>query len=245
MVRVLLLAGTAEARVLAGRLGALGHDVTASLAGVTARPADLSVPVRRGGFGGAAGLAAWIRARGVEALIDATHPFARQMPWNAAEAAAATGVAHLRLLRPAWPRRPGWQVFPGLGPAVAAVPPAARLLAATGSGETGIFATRPDLSIVLRSIAPVAGLPGHVQCLTARPPFSEPEERALMAAQRITHLLCRESGGEGAKLEAAEALGVQVLMIARPAQPPVPLVDTVEGAVDWFSARLDAAAERG
>ena len=61
MKRVLILGGTAEARLLAGRLaGRPGLAVTLSLAGRTASPLPQPVPVRSGGFGGAAGLADYL-----------------------------------------------------------------------------------------------------------------------------------------------------------------------------------------
>ncbi|MEM0922695.1 MAG: precorrin-6A/cobalt-precorrin-6A reductase [Pseudomonadota bacterium] len=239
-MRILLLAGTAEARHLARRLAGQGHRVTASLAGVTEAPLDLGAPTRRGGFGGPTGLAAWIRKEAVAVLIDATHPFARQMPWNAAAASAETAVPILRVIRPEWAQRRGWESFPSLRQALAAAPSGARLLATTGSGETSLFNTRPDLDILLRSIAPVADLKRHVRSVTARPPFSRAEERRLMVAHGTTHLLCRNSGGDPAKLDAAEDLAIKVLMIARPVQPEVPKVDNVEAALDWLRTLREA-----
>ena len=64
---LLLLAGTAEARVLAERLNELPDlKVTASLAGVTADPAPIAARTRRGGFGGAAGLAEYLASPGTQ-----------------------------------------------------------------------------------------------------------------------------------------------------------------------------------
>ena len=92
-MRVLILGGTTEARRLAERLaGRSDLAVTLSLAGRTAAPAAQPVPVRIGGFGGAQGLADYLSAERIDALIDATHPYAAVISANAAAAAAAAGV---------------------------------------------------------------------------------------------------------------------------------------------------------
>lgn len=220
---VLLLAGTAEARELAGELAGWPIDLTVSLAGATRAPAAYPGRVRTGGFGGAEGLTQWLASHSVALLVDATHPFAVRISANAAEAAARAGCPLLRLERPAWQPLAGevWQDHPSLEAAVAALPPGARALLTTGSARTGPLAARADLTLFLRSIEPSGELPGNVEIILARPPFSESGERALMARHGITHLVTRNSGGAGrAKLAAAAALGVAVLMIARPAPPP-------------------------
>src|ERR1700761_2937800 len=104
---VLILGGTTEARELAQAL--VGRDLftTMSLAGRTVAPAPQPVPVRRGGFGGAEGLADYIRSHRVDVLIDATHPYARVISWNATEAARQTGIPILALHRPPWVRGGG------------------------------------------------------------------------------------------------------------------------------------------
>src|SRR3984885_9701110 len=103
MARILILGGTAEARQLAGRLaGHAGLEITLSLAGRTAMPAAQPVPVRVGGFGGAAGLAKYLVSERVDALIDATHPYANVISANAVAAARRSGVPSIALRRPQW-----------------------------------------------------------------------------------------------------------------------------------------------
>jgi precorrin-6A/cobalt-precorrin-6A reductase len=240
---VLLLGGTAEARVLAERLAGEGIDTVASLAGVTRAPAAYGVPVRTGGFGGATGLADWLRAEGVRALVDATHPFAARMPWNAAAACAATGVPRLRLLRPEWPVRPAWILVGSAAEAARALPAGARVLLAMGR-EAAPFAEREDCRFWLRSIEPVE-LPPHIEPLLARPPFAPDTERALMQRLGVTHLVARNSGGDAAKLDAAGALGLAVVIVARPPTPPGPLARTVDEALAWLAGALDRADAPG
>ncbi|HUS53559.1 MAG TPA: cobalt-precorrin-6A reductase [Thermohalobaculum sp.] len=236
MIRVLLLAGTAEARALAEALaGISGLAVNASLAGVTTDPAPIAVETRRGGYGGATGLAQYLADHGIAAVIDATHPFAAQMATNAVLACTATTTPRLRLLRPPWPPTGNWRSFPDLTTASAALPPGAHVLLTSGRKEIAPFAARPDLTCLLRVIEPVANLPGHITQLIARPPFTLDAELALMRSHAITHLVSKNAGGPGrAKLDAAARLNLPILMIERPAPPPGPTVATVEAAVAWL-----------
>ena len=237
---ILLLAGTAEARALAEGLAALPHiKVTASLAGITAQPAPIAVETRRGGFGGAAGLARYLADHAITAVIDATHPFAAQMATNAALACTATATPRLRLIRPAWEATHNWLSFPDLAAAAAALPPGAHALLTTGAKQTAPFAARSDITCLLRTIEPVANLPSHITQLTARPPFNLDSELALMRSHAITHLVSKNSGGPGrAKLDAAARLTLPVLMIERPAPPPGPTAETVEAAVAWVTGTV-------
>ena len=237
---VLILAGTAEARALAEEAAALpGLRTTASLAGITSAPAPLAGRIRTGGFGGAGGLADWLRAHQVAALVDATHPFAARMAANAAAACDETGTPRLRLLRPAWEPVGDWRTFPDLAAAAAALPDGARPLLTTGRKELGPFAARTDLACILRVIEPVRDLPPHIEQIVARPPFSVDAELALMRARRITHVIAKNAGGAGrAKLDAAARLGLPILMIERPDPPPGPRAASVAEAVSWLRATL-------
>jgi precorrin-6A/cobalt-precorrin-6A reductase len=241
---ILLLAGTAEARALAECLSACpGLTVTASLAGVTSEPAPIAAETRRGGFSGAAGLAGYLAAHRITAVIDATHPFAAQMATNAALACAATATPRLRLIRPAWEPIGDWRDFPDLTAAAAALPAQAHALLTTGRKEIAPFAARTDLTCLLRSIEPAANLPPHITQLTAHPPFTLDGELTLMREHAVTHLVSKNAGGPGrAKLDAAVRLGLPILMIERPAPPPGPTAETVEAAVAWIRETVGISA---
>ena len=60
--------------------------------------------------------------------------------------------------------------------------------------------------------------------MLARPPFSVEAERELLAFHKITHLVTKNAGGKltVAKLIAARALRMPVVMIERPQKPPAP-----------------------
>lgn len=233
--RLLLLAGTAEARTLAERLrGVPGLTVIASLAGVTSNPAAIAAETRRGGFGGVAGLTDYLASNAIAAVIDATHPFAARMAGNAARACTAAAIPRLRLTRPPWEPCGDWRGFPDIAAAAAALPPGAHALLTTGRKETAPFAARTDIRCLLRSIEPVPGLPAHIAQLTVRPPFALDSELDLMRRNAITHLVSKNAGGPGrAKLDAAAQLAIPVFMVQRPPPPPGPAAETVDAAVAW------------
>jgi precorrin-6A/cobalt-precorrin-6A reductase len=234
--RILILAGTAEARALANALVALGLDVVSSFAGVTQDPLLPVGEIHRGGFGGAEGLAAYLRDEDITRVVDATHPFAAQMSAHAHAACAASGVPLLRLERPAWETQAGdsWLVVASMGEAVERIPAGARLLVTTGRKGLRPLITRPDLSGVIRSIEPpVEEMPQGWSVLLDRPPHDLQSELDLLGRERITCLLSKNAGGDStvAKLDAARQLGLTVVMIGRPFKSPCPTVSSVAEAL--------------
>ncbi|MFI9803292.1 cobalt-precorrin-6A reductase [Streptomyces sp. NPDC052301] len=239
---VLILGGTTEARRLAADLADRpGVRVTTSLAGRVARPGAVAGELRVGGFGGAQGLADWLRTHHVDALVDATHPFAEKITAHAAHAAAATGVPLVVL------RRPGWRPVPGdlrhevdsLSGAAEALPGLGRrIFLSTGRLGLAAFAHLTALHFVVRSVdPPEPPLPRHTELVLARGPFTVADETELLRTRRIDVLVTKDSGGEAtaAKLTAARDLGLPVVVVRRPALPPgVTAVPDVAGAREWL-----------
>lgn len=221
---ILILGGTGDARRLAERLVADGLRVVTSLAGVTTDPVLPHGEVRRGGFGGVEGLTCYLRAEGIGAVIDATHPFAAQMSIQAYTACRMCNIPLYRLERPAWTRGAGddWTEVASAEAAAAALPVRARALVTIGRKEIRPFFARPDVEGVARMIEPPAEtVPPGWQVLLQRPPFTLAAERALIQARGITHLVTKNAGGAEmeAKLFAARQLAIPVIMIARPLKP--------------------------
>jgi precorrin-6A/cobalt-precorrin-6A reductase len=241
MTRILLLGGTTEASALARALAGTGADAVFSYAGRTDAPLAQPLPTRVGGFGGAEGLTAWLRAEGITHVIDATHPFAAQMSHNAVAACAATGVALAALERPAWQAGPGdrWICVPDLAEAVAAVPKAgARVFLAIGKLHVADFARKPGNHYLLRLVDPPGALPlPDATAVVARGPFDLAGDLALMRDHRITHVVAKNAGGSGAraKLDAARDLGLPVVMIDRPAIPPRARFGDVANVMGWLA----------
>jgi precorrin-6A/cobalt-precorrin-6A reductase len=253
MRRILILGGTTEARRLCERVaGRSDLDVTLSLAGRTAAPAALPVPVRIGGFGGADGLAAYLIAEGIAALIDATHPYAAIMSLNAARAAQATGVPLVAFRRAPWRPVEGdrWTEVGGMSEAVGAIgSEPRRVFLALGRKEIAPFAGAPQHRYLVRSVDPIdppLAVP-HADYILARGPFNEADDRALLTAHGVEIIVSKNSGGGATygKIAAARALGIGVILLRRPALPAVPSVDTVDAALAFVDHALAPHAARG
>jgi precorrin-6A/cobalt-precorrin-6A reductase len=235
-MRILILGGTAEARELAGRLVALGHAVTTSLAGRTSSPALPAGELRVGKFGGIPGLVGYLRAMRFERLVDATHPYAGLISRNAVAAAQQSGVPLVRFMRPAWvePADAGWVQVRDIDAAAAALPRNATALITTGHEGLETLLARDDCRLIVRLIEPPrTAMPSHAQLVLDRPPYALEHERALFRRHGVTALVTKNSGGgqTAAKLEAARELGAQVIMIDRPAYGPAREVGSVDEAV--------------
>ncbi len=240
---ILILGGTAEASKLAARLVEQGYRVVSSLAGRTKVPAKLEGEVRIGGFGGVAGLADYIAREHIVLLIDATHPFAMQISDNALAAVALTNVPFLRLERPAWSPKPGdaWTTVATLDEAVAAVPSRARVLLALGRQHIAPFARRGDVHFVVRMIDPPDVALGLIDYeLELSKPGSVEEETAFLTARRLSHIICRNSGGAASypKIRAARQLGLPVIMIERPHRPQTNVVPDIESVIQFVEENV-------
>jgi precorrin-6A/cobalt-precorrin-6A reductase len=241
-MRVLVLGGTAEARALAKTL----HprvDIISSLAGRVPEPALPTGPVRIGGFGGVDGLRRWLQEEGIGAVVDATHPFAATMTAHAAEVCGELRIPHLVLARPAWD--------PGAATVVRSDTEAAEVVAQKRysrvfltTGRSGVTAfADSDAWFLIRAVTEpdAAALPRRYELLLSRGPYHYDDEFAIMREHRIDALVTKNSGGDmtRAKLDAAAALGISVVMVARPQLPAgVTAVSTVQEAADW-AAGLD------
>ena len=242
-MRILILGGTGEARQLAAGLVAAGVDVISSLAGRVSRPRLPDGPVRIGGFGGADGLAEYLRAEGITAVVDATHPFAATMTEHAAEAAVATGVPLLVLRRPEWPADPAWVMVPGMDAAAAAVRdwPGETVFLTTGRRDLGVFVGDDKHRFVVRTVDPpddTNALP-RMTLILDRGPYTVEGESALMRENGVGLLVTKNSGGTmtAAKLTAARDLDVKVVMVRRPPLPEgTAAVATVAEAVRWAAS---------
>ena len=238
-MRLLLLGGTAEARALAKTL----HpqvDIISSLAGRVPDPALPVGPVRIGGFGGVDGLRRWLQDERVDAVVDATHPFAATMTAHAAQVCGELRIPLLVLARPAWD--------PGAASVVESDSEAAesvaqqrysRVFLTTGRSGVKAFAGS-DAWFLIRAVTEPdsASLPRRHQLVLSRGPYRYDDEFALLREHRIDALVTKNSGGDmtRAKLDAAAALGIPVVMVARPTLPAgVPTVGTVQEAAEWVS----------
>ncbi|WNV91820.1 cobalt-precorrin-6A reductase [Umezawaea sp. Da 62-37] len=230
---MLILGGTGEARRLAAELPG---RVISSLAGRVTDPRLPEGEVRVGGFGGVDGLVEWLRANGITAVVDATHPFAARITANAVEATARVGIPLLVLRRPGWTPEPGddWRWVDSLEEAAADLP-GDRVFLTTGRQDIGVFAGCGQYFLARSVEPPEPPLPRRVHVLLDRGPFTVDGEVELMRAHGIDVLVTKDSGGAqtAAKLVAARLLGVPVVVVRRPPAPAAETVDSVAAAAEW------------
>ena len=252
--RLLILGGTAEAAALArGALARFGDalEITTSLAGRTACPAPLPGRIRIGGFGGPAGLAAYLIENGIGRLVDATHPFAARISTEARLACEATNVPRLLLLRPPWRRHSldRWIEVENMTAAAAAVARIGRRPWLTvGASEIACFANVAGVRFLVRLVdAPRQPLPlQSYEVIIGRGPFVLAEERHRIERHAIDVLVCKASGGAATapKLVAARELGVPVIMVRRPPAAAGRAVESVDAALDWLAGLNPPEAKR-
>ena len=245
------MGGTAEGRGLAGRLASDARfETLLSYAGRTEQLRPPGVPYRVGGFGGIDGLSALLRAQGFAALVDATHPYAARMSAHAVAAAQQTGIPLLRLERPPWQQRQGdnWAHVSDMESAARATGAAKkRVFLTVGRQETPAFAAAPQHDYLVRAIDDFAHGLLHARLLLARGPFAQADERALLERERIELLVSKNAGTPATygKIEAARALGIPVIMVARPALPAAREVTTLDGVIAWLAALHDTHGSSG
>ena len=242
MGRLLILGGTGEAATLACLVAKTLPEVeiVTSLAGRTLAPPALPGTVRIGGFGGAEGLAAFLRAEGITAMIDATHPFAARISAHAAAAAEATAVPLLALRRPGWVAAEGdrWVMADSMADAARRLPSLGRrAFLSVGRQEIGAFAGLTGIRFLVRLLAPEELPLADYRVVLGRGPFRVADEIELLREHDIDVVVSKDSGGAAtfAKIKAARALALPVLMMRRPALPQVECVADVEAAVTWLT----------
>lgn len=241
MPNLLILGGTTEANALAKAVAEQGITAVYSYAGRVETPRPQPLPVRVGGFGGPEGLAHYIRENAITHVVDATHPFAAQMSRNAIEACHATQVPLAALTRAAWKPQPGdvWHRVPDITAAVDALAgDPQRVFLAVGRMHLEDFAAQPQHYYLLRLVDEPDTLPlPNAEVVVARGPFTEADDRALMQQHGTQLVVSKNAGGSGAraKLDAARALGLPVLMIDRPVLPKRTELSTVAQVLDWLS----------
>ncbi|MEM9909517.1 MAG: cobalt-precorrin-6A reductase [Pseudomonadota bacterium] len=235
---VLLLAGTREAREIARLLVCEGIDAVGSLAGVTRAPEQLALPMRVGGFGGAAGFVDYVKSSNIRAVLDATHPFAARISRRTAQLCRKLDIPYCQFLRPPWTLEPSWVSLTREEDLAAHVQKGETVFLATGRQTLARFANLSHANVICRQIEPPEGpFPFPSGCFhIARPPFSLDDEKELFQSLKVDWVVAKNAGGamSRTKLDAASALNLNVALIDRPAQPEGAKAQTVEDCLSWL-----------
>lgn len=238
--KILLLGGTTEAREISEVLANCDDtDAVISLAGRTSTPPAFMIPLRVGGFGGIDGLASYLQDNGVDLLINATHPYANQIAFNAVAASKKAGVPLISIRRPAWTPAKGdrWTMVED-GPAIIRAlgrRKARNVFLPLGQKELHHFEAAPRHNYLIRTVEPVGGplkLP-KAKFIQERPPFTKASEIELMTRHKIDVMVMKNSGGSASypKILAARELGIEVIVLERPKLPDVPVCRSVAEVV--------------
>jgi precorrin-6A/cobalt-precorrin-6A reductase len=246
MQKLLILGGTTDSALLIERSAQLpGVTVIASLAGRTPKPNIPKIAqVRIGGFGGIEGLIEYLQKEKIDLVVDATHPFATQISHNAAAAAAVTGIPRLMLSRPVWEAQScdRWVLVESHTEAAEILPKLGnRIFLTTGRQHLSTFAHLQTLWFLMRMITPPEHHalipPGKI--LLDQGPFELENEKMLLQEHGIQVLVSKNSGGQAAyaKILAARALELPIVMITRPSLPVGEVVTDVEAALSWITQK--------
>lgn len=241
-MKILVLGGIAESRELALTLHGTGHDVVYSIAGLVRTP-ELPCEIHSGGFSdknrnGVQGMKDFCVNKGIQLLLDATHPYAVEISANAVHAAAAAKISCWRFQRPGWNADdyPGWQDFPSIGELLPRITPFSLPFFSIGTSALKFASLRPaHQQWIVRSARPFTDQPGIIQ-VNAIGPFTLEDELALMQKYNVDALVSKNSGCSrvSAKLDAAQQLGIPVFVQDRPELAPA------EQEFDSIASLLDA-----
>ena len=236
---ILILSGTGEGREIAATLHQNGVSLIASLAGATRNPSDQAVQTRIGGFGGASGFETYLKEHEITAVLDATHPFARDISQRSHKICTVLNIPYCLFARPAWvaTERDLWTSLADETDAAVHIKPSSTVFLATGRKTLNKFENLSNCRLICRQIDPPDGpfpFPNG-EFLIGRPPFSTADEIALFRKLEVDWLVVKNAGGTASfsKLEAARELGLHVGMIERPDMPDAKTVKTVKHAIEW------------
>ncbi len=242
--RLLLLAGTQEARHVSIALSRELVNMTVSLARPERNPRSYGRPLRIGGWGGESSFREWLINERITAVVDATHPFAEQMSHRVARVCSDLDIETVRFLRPSWmpTEQDNWTFLNDASEAAEHIPQDATVFLSTGRRDLRVFENLKGRKIICRIRETPPGPFPFVggEFVSTPGPFTVESEIRFLMREGVDWLVTRNSGGQGSwpKLEAARSLGLPVAMIRRPPQPDVMKINTVAEILSWVRRRM-------
>ena len=181
---------------------------------------------------------------GIEALIDASHPFDKESTELCKRVSKLADIKLIHFLRPPWTPTidDNWTSVRTLDEAANIIPDGSNVFIATGRIGLEKFSKLTSSKFFIRRLGNV-----KMQCpldngkfIYGNPPFSLKDEISLFRSLKIDILVIKNVGGEGsfAKVEAARAMNISVIMIERPQKPCANGIDIIPGIFKWMDHNL-------
>ena len=255
-MRVVVFSGTTEGNELALALARTGIDVLVSCAtetGVRSLPEGMPHLFTR--FGALAHEDMRELLAAYDLVVDATHPYARDISRHVRETCDEIGAERMRVVRPKSDVS-GCILVDSVEAAVDAVsrlPGEPNVLSTTGSKEVACYAALPNHRA--RLFARVLDDPASIEAcraiglddshiLAGRGPFTLEDNLADIDAHAIGALVTKDGGAAGGfpeKVEAARVRGVEIVVIRRPEEEEGLVLDE---AIDAIACRFAGASAR-
>lgn len=230
---ILALAGTSDARALALEIKQAGYNILTTV--VTENAAN---EMKQAGIDVQAGrltdeeMVSLIQAKGIQAIVDASHPFAEEASKNAISAAKLTKIPYIRYERESqtFQYEKMTVVDSYEEAAAAAATKKGVVMLTTGSKTLQVFTEKllglPDIRLIARMLPRVDNMEKCEQLgfpqkniVAIQGPFTREFDQALYKQYGVTMMITKESGKVGSvdeKVEAAKDLGIEIIMIGRP-----------------------------
>lgn len=244
-MRLLLLAGISDAVQIAWALAQDSRVIaTASIARPGITPVSLGLPTRIGGWPDEGAFRDWLQSEGIEAILDASHPFSSGITRRAVRISAELGLDYLQFSRPPWLPGPGdrWTFLNSCDEIDDHVPIGKRVLIDTNAYGAERMGDLDGRRVFFRvsDRQPDVILPDHWVRLVARHRLTLADEMRGFTALGVDWLMTLNAGGieETPKLDAARRLGLSVAMVRRPPHPEAPRVSSVSEVLNWVRRRV-------
>lgn len=170
-------------------------------------------------------------------LVDTTHPFDTQTRSTAVQ--TAPHIPYARVWRAPWVAQPNdqWTEVDTIEDAVKALPPGARVFAATGRNSLPVLA-RHNGPVFLRQLKANTDLPpDNCKYILGTGPFDVAGEADLFTQLRIDVVLSRNVGAAGSfpKIAAARQMRLPVILLRPPALPEGTCVTSKTELAAWLA----------
>ena len=186
----------------------------------------------------------FLAENGIEALNDASHPFDKESTELCKRVSKFADIKLTHFIRPPWTPTTddNWTSVRTMDEAAKNIVDGSNVFIATGRSGLEKFSKLTSSKFFIRRLGKV-----KMHCpldngkfIYGDPPFSLKDEISLFRSLKIDTLIIKNVGGEGsfAKVEAARAMNIAVILIERPQKSWANGIDTIPGIFKWVDHNL-------